>query len=339
MNLKQILAFLVVGLLLGGAGVWLYPRLNSEGRRIRSLSVSPEGTDTFFDQTNTPLQNTADKSLLVVSQIDWSKIADPFFETPCYWGGQSPCLLRLRRYDAQRFAFHLMTEKNTPASKETTVFGIGRIVSKPDNLRAYFAQQNRSLEYLDFVKQLRDVSVENQLNPELVYAYLDYVLGRQQELGQGASLPPLADLITALDQNSYDQAAITQRDQALKEISKDVSSEGKTLVYVTSLFFPDVQLLEEAFGEPGAIDSYFQERMRGTFVEATFSVRVEVQKYEAQDYYSRRLQTAMAGCIQGQAHLCSSLEVDQQGNPWVISCREAVFLNDLCDGSLPDFSN
>lgn len=340
MNLKWLLGLLFTGLALGIAVVWFLPWFQGENQ-TRSLSLL-EGEDSIFSQTKRVLSgDSADGGAttpLDSRQVDWSQLADPFLTPPCFWGGQNPCLVTFARLDDQHFVFHLDTLRNIAITKEVYVVGLSRIVAKPDNIRQHFVTNQQPTEYVNFVRQVEDLSIENQLNPEIVYTSLDYLMGKQVELGKPTTLPSISEYVLSLNNYHLDTESIAQRDATLKTLPKGISAEGRTLLYVASVFYPDAQILQKAFNEQGSFEAYYQERARGVYIEAPFSFQIPGQTYEEEDYFDHRLQTAFAVCVDGQAHLCSDFQVDQQGNPWEIICRGSVFLDDLCDGTLPNLT-
>lgn len=321
MRLKQLLTLLLVSIALGAGGLLVFN--NRPFRRITSLSPEQIGG---YDEIDVNSQEEVVFSPIPLSQL--TSLQDPFFQSPCYLSTHGACVLIVKKQDGVS-TFSFQNEPDFNLTSDSVQFGMGRILGKPDNLKFLFQQQVRTNKYNSFVRSLEKESLENGLNPEVVYVFLDYAVGQQRRLNHKLQMPHLEGIVLSL-KNELNQPADT--DQA----NPNWSPEGRALISVASTYFADLSLLQEMFKDTGALDEYYQSRIQSLFVERSFSPRWTEIKLVENAYFRGDFSAEIAACHGGKAYLCAApSETPSEAGFEPSTCLLAPFLDEFCEGTLP----
>lgn len=314
--------FLLISVALG-AGGWLIARELST-RRTFSLDEASLQFGTASGNGDGPTRLSLDATTL-------ASLQDPFFAQPCYFSAVQTCLLELVKVEADVFMFRSEPPRKAILSPGRVSFAVGRMLGTPDNLRAHFANQRKEQEYFEFVRQLRDRSLENHLNPALVYAFYDFVLSQQQDVALEIDLPDaslVANLIATgfimFESDVHSSAASASPELA------EWSPHGKALLYAATWSFPNIDLVKATFSEVGAFDHFYTQRFFGSWVNKPFSIALDSTALSSSEYFRFSARSdELVACYQESGVICT-LEAMPDREFWDLKCRPAEFLTPLC---------
>lgn len=322
MRLKGLLLFLLISIALG-AGGWLLVR-ELFIRKTLSLDEAWHQIGTTSDGGDTSTRVFLDTTVL-------ASLQDPFFAKPCYFGVVETCLLEPVKGGQDVFIFRSALGTKAVLNPGQVSFAVGQMVGSYDQVRAHFAKQKKEQAYFEFVKQVRDQSLENRLNPALVYAFYDFVLGQTTQQIPVNTLPSPEQVSSHLSTGLSIFEANDLHDTTERELqSLPWTPHGKALLYAATWSFPDSELIKAVFSEAGAFDHFYTERFFGQWANKPFRVALHSTPLSFPEYFQASSEgEELVTCYRGNSVICS-LETIPDREFWELRCRPADFLIPLC---------
>jgi len=348
MRLRHVLFFVLIGIFFGGGGWWWYQQRN-QNSQVQSISL---------DESLAPAQSaesiatdSQDEALIArvielpgvgLEKLPVEHFQPLFLRSACYLSAVDTCLVSI--YEHETANRHIVRQGQQPQSKfldkPEMAFSMGRILGESDKVREFFVKEYGTLEaYFAFVRFVRTVSLENHINPALVYSLYDYLLLTAQ--GSGQSLTTLPNPQQLTDQVNTSLSAYKRGEEPGDTISRQFaaleawSAEDKALAAGLARSLSNPELFSLLFKEPGGFDLHYNDRIQGVFDNKPFEASFSGPQVPEKDYQQgQHAPGTIAACRSNQAALCNLAGPDSNGL-WQLDCRWAAFLDEFCDGSLP----
>lgn len=348
MRFKQLLALLLVTVVLGAGGWWWYQQRN-HSPQVRSIlldeSLAPAQTDESISadsQDEALLARVIELPGVGLEKLPVEHFQPLFLRSACYLSAVDTCLISI--YEHEFANRHIVRQGYQPKGKfldkPEMAFSLGRILGEPDKVREFFVKEYGTLEaYFAFVRHVRAASLENHINPALIYSLYDYLLLTAQESGQPLATLPNPQQLT--DQINTSLSAYYRGEEPGDTISRQFaaleawSAEDKSLAAGLARSLSNPELFSLLFSQPGGFDLHYHDRIQSSFDNKPFEATFSGPEIPEENYQQgQQIPGEIAACRSNQAALCNLAGPDSNGL-WQLDCRWAPFLDEFCDGSLP----
>jgi len=348
MQLKHLLLLLLIAIGFGAGGWWWYQRLfqRSQVQTVtldESLSPAvPVGTIEVEPQDEALLARVIAPPGTGLTDLPVDRLQPPFTQPACYLSAVDACLASV--YDDE-ISGHYVVKPGSQTQRKLldkleVAFAMGRILAEPDRVRRFFADKYGTLAaYLAFVRYLRVVSLENHVNPALMYALYDYLLLTTEETGHPLTMLPNVQQLA--DRINVGLSRYAQEGEPGDTVSRQFenqdgwTTEDKALVAGLVWSLDDPDLLFQALAEQGGLERHYHDRIHGMFEGKPFEASFSGSDFPEGDYLQgQQASGGLAACRSGHAGVCYLAGPDGDGL-WHLTCRWAPFLDEFCDGTLP----
>jgi hypothetical protein len=348
MQLKHLLLLLLVTIGFGAGGWWWYQRLF---QRSQVQTVTLDESLNPAEPARTTEVDSQDEALLAhviappgtgLTDLPVDRLQPPFTQPACYLSAVDTCLASV--YDDE-ISGHYVVKPGSQTQrklldKPEVAFAMGRILAEPDRVRRFFADEYGTPgAYLAFVRYLRVVSLENHVNPALMYALYDYLLLNTEETGHPLTMLPNVQQLA--DRINMGLTRYTQEGEPGDTVSRQFenqdgwTTEDKALVAGLAWSLDDPDLLFQALAEQGGLEQHYHDRIHGMFEGKPFEASFSGPDFPKGDYLQgQQASGGLAACRSGHAGVCYLAGPDGD-DLWHLTCRWAPFLDEFCDGTLP----
>lgn len=355
MSVRRLFIFLLL-LLLGigfGGGVWWWR--NQSAQKTTSIqidnSLSGEQMETLAEQQladEEKIPAVLKDSFLAVQpgmrEVAVQKLQDPFLQSSCAIRNTNTCLVNI--FANQESGNYVVRQGNIAVNvlldQEDYHFAMGRILGQPDNVRAFFTQKYGSIDaYFVFVKHLTQISQSYRLNPAFVYSLYDYYLQTTAKSSMEVKGIPTPYLLVdrldySLQQINNDEAFPKTDAVSPQFMTTNWTTEGKALAMSLAWTMADKDLYTSLFSQSGGVDLFYTDRIQSDWDNKPFTVINEEKEVTQQDYEGNQaVDRGLAICRAKKARLCS-LVTSSTESLWQLRCSPASFLDQFCDGTLPN---
>lgn len=349
MQLKHLLLLLLIAIGFGAGGWWWYQRLF---QRSQVQTVSLDVSLNPVEPARTIEVDPRDEALLAhviappgtgLTDLPVDRLQPPFTQPACYLSAVDACMFSVNEHDevpGRYIVEPLPQTERKLVDKAEMAFSMGRILAEPDQVRQFFIDEYGTPDaYLSFVRYLRAVSLENHVNPALMYALYDYLLLTTEETGHPLTMLPNVQQLA--DRINVGLSRYAQEDEPGDTVSRQLEDqdgwtvEDKALAASLAWCLRDSDLLFQALAKPGELSRHYHNRIVGSLAGVALNVSFSGSDLSV-DQYSQNKQApgGLAVCRQGRAGLCHLSGPDSYGW-WHLTCGWAPFLDEFCDGTLP----
>jgi hypothetical protein len=330
-QLRSLLALLIIGLAVGVGGWWGYQTFFlTSNKNVRSIQSNIPGTS----------QDPKAKVTVFVPSFEVTTLQDPFFTSPCFWSTTAPCLLQHSRYnEINNIEVYPYKPGEENIGLREFSFTAGRLFGQSDNLKRYFVQQGQSERYFPFVAQMMQQSFDHGINPAVVYFIYDAVA--QQIIGRGeieVELPSPIELTNQIDRGMvFMTKNISPPDEFGQQIYRlDWTKEGRALLYGLAWTFPDSAIVTAVFQNRGSLDTWYVNHINGDFAEKIFEVQIGQGEVSSTEFFAGGQEDwQLAMCRNTVGYVCTDF-VPGDGRTATLPCRYASVLSEVCE-RLPNF--
>jgi len=354
MFMKRLITFvflLLIGIGLGGVIWWWRGNYSPKTTSIRiDGSLSDEKIETEkYPSVDYEIPETLKNAFLDaqpgIRDIDIEKLQDPFVQSSCSIKMINTCLVNIfldketGKYVVRQGELRI----NVPLVQSDLQFAFGRILGQPDNVRAFFVKKYGSIDsYLLFVQHVSKVSQKYRINPVFVYSLYDYYLGTSLKVSQPVEKLPTPKLLVDRIDYSLQQFNNGEDFPEIDKVSPqfltlDWTTEGKALGMSFAWTMADEDLFTALFSQSGGVDFSYSDRIQSDFDNKPFTVSFTEEKVSQQSYEENQaVSRGLAICQNQQAALCDLTESSE--TLWNLKCSRAPFLDQFCNGILPNLS-